>query len=121
VERAHPRLRIKLKPISLGRHRLMSQLTKGFEAVSGAMGLADELDEVRELMSEERLYRFVLMQIISLLHVLFDVLAFRSDIGFWKGRETMRGLSSRAVLSSAAQTVIIYLYLLVSHAPSPAP
>ena len=33
-------------------------------------------------------------------------------VGFWKGRETMSGLSSRAVLSSAAQTVIVYLYLL---------
>jgi len=44
--------------------------------------------------------------------VIFDVLAFRSDIGFWKGKETMSGLSSRAVISSAAQTVIIYLYLL---------
>ena len=40
------------------------------------------------------------------------MLAFRSDIGFWKGKETMSGLSSRAVISSAAQTVIIYLYLL---------
>ena len=81
------------------------------------------------------------MQIISLLHVIFDVLAFKNDIGissehspshippspfppspfpytpaagFWKGRETMSGLSSRAVLSSAAQTLIIYLYLLDS-------
>ena len=44
--------------------------------------------------------------------MIFDVLAFRSDIGFWKGKETMSGLSSRAVISSAAQTVIIYLYLL---------
>ena len=33
-------------------------------------------------------------------------------MGFWKGREEMTGLSSRAVISSAAQTVIIYLYLL---------
>ena len=47
---------------------------------------------------------FMLMQLISLLHVFFDVLAFRSDVGFWKGRETMSGLSSRAVLSSAAQS-----------------
>ena len=99
-------------------------------------------------MSEERIYRFVLMQLISFLHIAFDILAFRSDIGFWKvcawharacipcmhthgvhpadlsafrsdigvwkGRETMRGLSSRSVLSSAAQTLVIYLYLLDS-------
>ena len=50
--------------------------------LSDALGLTDELGELRELLSDERIYRFVVMQIISLLHIAFDVLAFRSDIGF---------------------------------------
>ncbi len=44
--------------------------------------------------------------------MVFDFLAFRSDVGFWKGRESMGGLSSRGVISSAACTLIVYLYLL---------
>ena len=43
-----------------------------------------------------RIYRYVLLQVIGLLHVAFDILAFRSDVGFWKGRESLGGVSSRA-------------------------
>ena len=52
--------------------------------LSEALNLEGELDEIRLLLSDERIYRFILMQIIGLLHVFFDLLAFRSDIGFWK-------------------------------------
>jgi hypothetical protein len=65
------------------------------------LGATEELDEVRELISEERIYRFALMQLISVLHIIFDVLAFKNDLGFWKGREDMRGLSSRSVIFNA--------------------
>jgi len=74
----------------------------------------DMFEEIRELLSEERIYRFLLLQAIGLLHVIFDVLAFRSEIGFWKGQENMTGLSSRSVVFNALCTVIIYLYLLDS-------
>ena len=52
------------------------------------------------------------MQLIGLLHVIFDLLAFRNDIGFWKGRESMAGLSSRSVLFNAGMSLVVYLYLL---------
>jgi hypothetical protein len=116
LKKRHPTLRLKFKPISLGRHRMTVQISQLFALLEGTLGealsLESELDEIKELLSDERIYRFMLMQVIGLFHVLFDLLAFRSDIGFWKGRETMSGLSSRSVLSSAAQTLIVYLYLL---------
>ena len=52
------------------------------------------------------------MQLIGLLHVVFDALAFRNDVGFWKGREDLRGLSSRGVIFNAGSTLVIFLYLL---------
>lgn len=106
VARAHPTLRLSLAPISIGRHRLMAQLRGLFatlERVGGSLGLESEIDEIKELLDGDRIYRFALMQAIGFLHILFDIMAFRSDVGFWKGRETMRGLSSRSVISSAAQ------------------
>ena len=54
------------------------------------------------------------MQVIGFLHILFDFLAFKNDVGFWKGREDLKGLSSRGIIASAMQTLIIYLYLLDS-------
>ena len=94
LQKPHPYLRVKFKPISVGRHRMTAQVSQLFglleEQLGEALNMESDLDEIRELLSDERIYRFMLMQIIGLLHVLFDVLAFRSDIGFWKGRETMR-------------------------------
>ena len=51
---------------------------------------------------------------IGFLHILFDFLAFKNDVGFWKGREDLKGLSSRGIIASALQTLVIYLYLLDS-------
>ena len=67
LSKPHPRLSVKLKPISLGRHRVSKQLTGAFGALDQMVGLGSELDELRELMSEERLYRFLLMQMIAML------------------------------------------------------
>ena len=33
--------------------------------------------------------------VVSLLHTVFDMLAFRNDIGFWKNNKSMEGLSAR--------------------------
>ncbi|EOD41438.1 hypothetical protein EMIHUDRAFT_54014, partial [Emiliania huxleyi CCMP1516] len=113
VGKEPPRLRLRLLPISLGRYRATRQLHTALGALQAASGMeAAEFDELRELLSEKRLYRFALMQLIGLLHVVFDALAFRNDVGFWKGREDLRGLSSRGVIFNAGSTLVIFLYLL---------
>ena len=38
---------------------------------------------------------------VSLLHTVFDMLAFKNDIGFWKNNKSMEGLSARTVLINA--------------------
>ena len=81
ISKAHPMLRLKMKPISLGRHRATRQAEQAFSMLGETLMLGEELDEIRELLSDERIFRFVVMQIISLLHVIFDVLAFKNDIG----------------------------------------
>ena len=112
VSKAHPSLVLKLGAMSLGHHRIKAGMRSVLETISGAMGMEEEVEEIRDLLSEERIYRFVLMQLIGMLHVIFDVLAFKNDVGFWKGREDMQGLSSRSVLFNAGCTLVIYLYLL---------
>lgn len=48
---------------------------------------------------------------MSLLHTLFAFLAFKNDVGFWKGRSDLSGLSRRAVIGHAICSLIILLYL----------
>ncbi len=38
---------------------------------------------------------------MSLLHTVFDLLAFKNDIGFWKNNKSMEGLSARTVAINA--------------------
>ena len=50
--------------------------------------------------------------IVSLLHSIFDFLAFKNDIDFWKNRKDMEGLSFRTILLNVTFQGIIFLYLL---------
>ncbi|GAB1298360.1 Cleft lip and palate transmembrane protein 1-like protein [Apodemus speciosus] len=44
--------------------------------------------------------------------LLFDFLAFKSDISFWKKKKSMIGMSTKAVLWRCFSTVVIFLFLL---------
>lgn len=43
--------------------------------------------------------------------MLFDFLAFKNDIYFWRDRDNMVGLSSRTLLWRAFSQFVIFLYL----------
>ena len=49
---------------------------------------------------------------VSLLHTVFDMLAFKSDIGFWRNNKSMEGLSARSIIIQAFCQVVVFLYLL---------
>jgi hypothetical protein len=48
----------------------------------------------------------------SFLHLLFEYLAFRSDIQFWKDNKSLIGLSIRALFTDLLSQIIIFLYLI---------
>lgn len=50
----------------------------------------------------------------SLLHLLFECLAFQSDISFWKENKSLAGLSARTVLTDLISQVIVFLFLVDS-------
>lgn len=35
--------------------------------------------------------------VVSLLHTIFEVLAFKNDIQFWKGKDTIEGISVKSL------------------------
>ena len=48
----------------------------------------------------------------STLHLLFEFLAFHSDVSFWKNNKSLQGLSVRAVIIELFFQFIILLYLM---------
>ena len=71
-----------------------------------------EEDTFKRLFVETNPYLLAVTMTVSLLHSLFDMLAFTADVSFWRKRRNLRGLSVRSVVSSAACNGIIFLYLL---------
>ena len=49
---------------------------------------------------------------VSAVHLLFDVLAFKSDVSFWSSVDSMEGLSSRSLVLNQGMELVIFLYLL---------
>ncbi|KAJ1660064.1 hypothetical protein IWQ61_000958 [Dispira simplex] len=70
------------------------------------------LDEFKRMLTETNPWLLALTAIITLLHSVFDLLAFKNDIAFWKVKKDTTGISVRAILSNIVFQVIIFLYLL---------
>merc|ERR1719317_1923271 len=72
----------------------------------------EDMEEVLQLFNPDRLYTLAFTYFISFAHTILSVLAFKNDIGFWKGRENMEGLSQKAMIGEAFCSVVIFFYLL---------
>eukprot|EP00884_Botryococcus_braunii_P022883 jgi/Botrbrau1/9279/Bobra.0111s0007.1 len=72
----------------------------------------EESDEFKRILLEGNPYFLALTFAVSLLHTVFDMLAFKNDIGFWKNKKSVEGLSVRTILFNCACQLIILLYLL---------
>lgn len=62
----------------------------------GAMGDGEQ-DEFKRILLEGNPIFLGLTMVVSLLHSVFDMLAFKNDIGFWKNKKNVEGLSVRTI------------------------
>jgi hypothetical protein len=49
---------------------------------------------------------------VSIMHMIFDALAFKNDISFWRNKKSMEGLSLQSLIMNAGSQSIIFLYLM---------
>ncbi|KAF5833872.1 transmembrane protein [Dunaliella salina] len=92
--------------------QLQGQMTKSFETqMTMGMQQEGESDELKRVFLEDTHTHTALTMVVSLLHTVFDMLAFKNDIGFWKNNKSMEGLSARSVLINAFCQLVILLYL----------
>lgn len=106
-------LHLEVGPVAMWWWQIMVQMDKSFE-MQRSMGMQSEgeSDEIKRIFLEGNPYLLALTMVVSLLHTVFDMLAFKNDIGFWKNNKSMEGLSARSVLINAFCQLIILLYLL---------
>mmetsp|Transcript_42054 Transcript_42054/g.65763 ORF Transcript_42054/g.65763 Transcript_42054/m.65763 type:complete len:868 (+) Transcript_42054:96-2699(+) len=110
--RPDPRIEIQFQTQGLHTFQAMRFLEGSFSMMK-SHGLDErDMDDVKDLVSDQSLKVLGLTYLITFLHMIFDFLAFKNDIGFYRGRETYEGISTRSLLSNFVCSVIIFLYLL---------
>ena len=76
------------------------------------MGSDGENDMLREMLLETKPWVLVVTFIVSVLHTVFEFLAFRNNVSFWRNKKTLVGLSARTIAWNALCQLIVMLYLL---------
>ena len=93
--------------------QLYQQFTESFRIQSDVMGIAShETEEMKRMFLETNTVLLAITFAVSLLHSLFDFLAFKNDIQFWKERKDMEGISFRSILMNVGFQAVVFLYLL---------
>lgn len=107
-------LKISYAPMSLQRWLLMREMEESISS-QASLGFSDkDIDDVRRLISDTSIYLLAITMFASLLHLLFEFLAFQSDITFWQNNKSVAGLSTRAVVSELFTQIVVFLFLVDS-------
>ncbi|KAB1997103.1 hypothetical protein ES319_D12G002100v1 [Gossypium barbadense] len=106
-------LNLEVGPISMMKWQLFLQIDQSFQIHRsyGSM-LEGEADELKRVFLEGNPYLLVITMVVSLLHSVFDFLAFKNDIQFWNKNKSMEGLSAKSVVVSFLCQLVVFLYLL---------
>ena len=72
----------------------------------------EEQDVLKETFLETSPILLALTVIVSITHSIFEFLAFKNDIQFWRERKSLEGLSVRSVFFNVFQSFIVFLYVL---------
>ncbi|XP_077363876.1 lipid scramblase CLPTM1L [Festucalex cinctus] len=104
-------LTITYDAISLGRLRFWIHMQDAVYSLQQFGFTEKDADEIKGIFTDTNLYFLALTFFVAAFHLLFDFLAFKNDISFWKEKKSMVGMSSKAVLWRCFSTIIIFLYL----------
>jgi len=105
-------IKVYFTPVSLGRLRVWSSVEQTLVNMKNLGFTENDLDDMKGIFSDTNLYFLAMTFSIAIVHMLFDVLAFKNDISFWKQKDSMEGMSMRTVLWRFVSSTIVFLYLL---------
>uniref|UniRef100_A0A8H7XXW1 Cleft lip and palate associated transmembrane protein n=1 Tax=Psilocybe cubensis TaxID=181762 RepID=A0A8H7XXW1_PSICU len=109
-------VRITYQPMSYMKFQIFASMTHGFNEAAKQQGQASgaELDEVKRMLLETNPWFLALTGLVSLLHVVFEMLAFKSDVTHWRAKKEMVGVSVRLVqiVTNVFVQLVILLYLI---------
>jgi Cleft lip and palate transmembrane protein 1 (CLPTM1) len=77
-----------------------------------ATGDGSEFEKFKEILLDTNAYLLGTTFFVSILHMIFEGLAFKNDIAHWRKKKDVVGTSVRTILANVLMQTIIFLYLL---------
>ncbi|KAL0214494.1 hypothetical protein P9112_006678 [Eukaryota sp. TZLM1-RC] len=108
-----------LKNVPIWKYTLYSAIEQQTE-IQQSLGLSEltggpeMFDEFKRIFLTTSPYLLAVTGLVTLGHTISEMLAFKSDLQFWKGKKNLSGLSIRSVLFNTVMQTIILLYLVDS-------
>lgn len=102
---------VALNPASIGKYRLFVQFDLAMKSMRELGFTEKDLDDVKGLVRDTNLVLLLVTMSVTAIHLLFDFLAFKNDVEFWRRQRSLAGISTRAVVWRAFSQVVILLYL----------
>ena len=105
-------LKIHLSTTSLFKFQICTHLNYSIKQQEAAYGEHQEFDDIKRMFLETPSWLLIVTFVVSSLHMLFEFLAFKNDVQFWRKQDDLRGISVRSVLINILFQIIIFMYLL---------
>jgi len=106
------RLELRFRNIGLAYWTMQLQVGLAFDEAERTMGLNEyDVDSFKQMIGGSSPVKILLVYSIAILHLVFEYLAFSSDINFWRKKTSFEGLSSSSVMMQACMNVIMFLYV----------
>ncbi|MCJ1376832.1 hypothetical protein MMC20_008077 [Loxospora ochrophaea] len=80
-------------------------------SISGG-GDGSEFEEFKRILIDTNVYLLSTTAIVTVLHMVFEMLAFKSDLSHWRQKKDNVGTSFRTILANVFMQSIIFLYLI---------
>ncbi|KAF2454532.1 CLPTM1 domain-containing protein [Lineolata rhizophorae] len=75
-------------------------------------GDGSEMEEIKRVLIDSNVYLLGTTVVVSILHTVFEMLAFKNDVSHWRKKKDNVGTSVRTILANVVMQTIIFLYLL---------
>ncbi|KAE8442938.1 hypothetical protein EG329_002542 [Mollisiaceae sp. DMI_Dod_QoI] len=114
-------IHINLNHLANWKFNLLASVDEGVKqtarnAANGQMpaggGDGTEFEMIKEVLLDTNIYLLGTTVVVSILHMIFEMLAFKSDISHYRNKKNNVGISVRSILANVFMQAVIFLYLM---------
>jgi len=105
-------LQVRYRNVGLGYWTMQLNIEAAFDEAERTMGMNSyDVNSFKQMIGGSSPAKILCVYGITILHLIFEYMAFTSDINFWRKKTSFEGLSSSSVAMQAGINIISFLYV----------